>query len=114
MRICIRLSQANLLAQAEEMVFAFLKNLEKQCDSISTCEILVEGACLDPVNAGGCIVRLELHVFGERVNVIGTNSTASAVPLRSALQSTYRKAVRALHLVARKHHACSCHSAAAA
>lgn len=110
MRVCLTLSGTHVPVQTKDCVFAFLKHLERQCDSISACDIFVEGTAADRADAGGCIVRLALHVFGEQVNVTGTNSMASDAPLQSALRSTYRKAVRALHLVARRHNACSCHN----
>jgi hypothetical protein len=114
MRVCLTLSRAHALAHVEDRVFAFLKHLEEQCDSISSCEVFVEGAPADRGNPGGCMVRLALNVLGEQVNVTGTNSTTCEAPLPSALRSAYRKAVRALRLMSQKHHACSCHSAAAA
>jgi hypothetical protein len=114
MRVCLTLSRAHALAHVEDRVFAFLKHLEEHCDSILECEIFVEGATADRANPGGCMVRMALNVLGEQVNVTGTHSIACQAPLPSALRSAYRKAVRALRLVSQKHHACSCHSVAAA
>lgn len=112
MRICLKLFRVPASAEVEESVFALMELLEGHCDSISTCEVFVEGARADRSSSAPCTVRLVLQVFGEQLCVTGVSSQSSDdTPLQSALDNTYRDAVAALESLERTHQGCSCHGA---
>ncbi|HEY0940119.1 MAG TPA: hypothetical protein VGE08_08490 [Steroidobacter sp.] len=110
MRVCIKLFRVPASVEVEESIFTLMELLEDHCDSISACEVFVEGSRGDRACPARCTVRLALQVFGEQVYVTGMSSPSSDdPPLQSALNNTYRDAVTALEAVARAHQGCSCH-----
>jgi hypothetical protein len=110
MHVCLTLLCVPACAEVEDSVFALMELLEGYCDSISTCDVSVEGVRGDLASQTHCTVRLALQVFGERIDVTGHSSLSSDdTPLQSALHSTYRDAIPALQALARTHQGCSCH-----
>ena len=109
MRVCISLQGAGSMPTLEESIFEFTQRLSGVCDSIDTCNVT---AGVPSLGAGGRhteSIRVELRVFGEALEAVGTGSACSSnEALTRALEDAFGKLTVLLTAVANEHRGCAC------